>query len=93
MPRTKVSSRGFFTVISARTTRNSMPGMDDGWLPEDNFTHFDASGNARMVDIGGKGETDRIAVAAGRVIMAPETCRMVREGTDRKGRCHSVWHG
>jgi len=50
-----------------------------------NFTHFDASGNARMVDISGKGETDRIAVAAGRVIMAPETCRMVREGTTAKG--------
>lgn len=49
------------------------------------FTHFDASGNARMVDVGGKKETNRCAVAAGRVEMNPGTWRMVREGTTAKG--------
>jgi cyclic pyranopterin monophosphate synthase len=49
------------------------------------FTHFDAAGNARMVDISGKISTNRLAVAAGRVIMAPETLRMVREGLTAKG--------
>ncbi|MDD3619204.1 MAG: cyclic pyranopterin monophosphate synthase MoaC [Desulfobulbaceae bacterium] len=49
------------------------------------FTHFDAAGNARMVDISGKDTTSRLAVAAGRVIMAPETWRMVREGRAAKG--------
>lgn len=49
------------------------------------FTHFDASGNARMVDVGGKKETNRRAVAAGRVEMNPGTWRMVREGTTAKG--------
>ena len=45
------------------------------------FTHFDEAGNARMVDVGGKGETVRRAVAAGAVTMAPEAYRMVRSGT------------
>jgi len=49
------------------------------------FSHFDAAGNARMVDIGGKNSTDRLAVAAGRVIMAPITRRMVLEGRTTKG--------
>lgn len=49
------------------------------------FSHFDESGNARMVDISGKSTTDRLAVAAGRVIMAPDTRRMIREGKTAKG--------
>ena len=49
------------------------------------FTHFDEAGNARMVDVGAKGETVRRAVAAGAVTMAPEAYRMVRSGTMRKG--------
>lgn len=49
------------------------------------FTHFDEAGNARMVDVGGKGETVRRAVAAGAVTMAPEAYRMVRSGTMAKG--------
>ncbi|MDW7773106.1 MAG: cyclic pyranopterin monophosphate synthase MoaC [Desulfobulbaceae bacterium] len=52
---------------------------------EKRFSHFDAAGNARMVNIGGKKETVRRAVAAGRVEMNPETYRMVREGTTAKG--------
>ena len=53
--------------------------------PKDSFTHFDDSGNARMVDVGSKSDTNRLAIAAGRVIMEPETCRMVREGATAKG--------
>jgi len=51
----------------------------------DDFTHFDASGNARMVDVGSKTETRREAVASGKVRMKPETYRMVREGSAAKG--------
>jgi cyclic pyranopterin phosphate synthase len=50
-----------------------------------NFSHFDASGNARMVDVGSKNETSREAIAAGTVIMNSETFRMVQEGTAAKG--------
>lgn len=49
------------------------------------LTHFDAEGNARMVDVGGKPDTDRVAVATGRVTMAPETATLIREGRARKG--------
>ena len=49
------------------------------------LTHFDASGRARMVDVGSKDETVRVAVATGRVEMQPETMRLVREGKAAKG--------
>ena len=49
------------------------------------LTHFDAAGNARMVDVGGKEVTDRIARAAGRVTMAPETLALIEAGGMAKG--------
>ena len=49
------------------------------------LTHFDASGRARMVDVGDKEETERVAVASGRVRMAPATATLVREGRAAKG--------
>jgi cyclic pyranopterin phosphate synthase len=49
------------------------------------LTHFDASGRARMVDVGDKDETIRTAVATGRVEMLPETVQLVREGRAAKG--------
>ena len=49
------------------------------------FSHFDASGNAWMVDVGSKEETNRIAVAAGTIRMKPETYQMVKKGRAAKG--------
>jgi len=49
------------------------------------FTHFDAAGNAAMVDVSAKPATDRTATARARVTMRPETAAMIREGTARKG--------
>jgi cyclic pyranopterin monophosphate synthase len=49
------------------------------------FTHFDASGNAAMVDVSAKPETDRTATARVRVVMRPATLAMIREGTAKKG--------
>lgn len=49
------------------------------------LTHFDASGRARMVEVSGKDETVRTAIATGRVEMQPETVRLVREGRAAKG--------
>jgi cyclic pyranopterin phosphate synthase len=54
------------------------------------FTHFDEAGNARMVDVSGKAETERVAVAKGRVEMAPETARLIAEGGVKKGDVLSV---
>ena len=49
------------------------------------LTHFDAEGRAQMVDVSGKPVTDRVAVAEGHVVMAPETLAHVVQGTARKG--------
>ncbi len=49
------------------------------------FTHFDASGRATMVDVSDKAETKRTAVARGSVRMKPSTIDMVREGQAGKG--------
>jgi cyclic pyranopterin phosphate synthase len=54
------------------------------------LTHFDAEGNARMVDVSEKAETERIAVARGAVIMAPETLALIRAGNVKKGDVLSV---
>jgi cyclic pyranopterin phosphate synthase len=49
------------------------------------LTHFDRKGSARMVDVGAKDETQRIAVASGRISMKPATFRLVVEGGAKKG--------
>jgi len=49
------------------------------------FTHFDADGQAHMVDIASKDVTKRIARAGGRIAMRPETLASVRAGSASKG--------
>ena len=59
--------------------------MADGSGQSGALTHFDGAGRARMVDVGGKEETERVAVASGRVAMRPETTALIREGRAAKG--------
>lgn len=54
------------------------------------FTHFDAEGKARMVDVSDKAETERIATAKGRILMQPETVALIRDGGVKKGDVLSV---
>ncbi len=49
------------------------------------LTHFDAAGNAAMVDVSAKPATDRSATARVSVAMQPETLAMIQAGTARKG--------
>ena len=49
------------------------------------FTHFDEAGNAIMVDVGKKNETERVADAAGRITMSAEALELVKSGTVKKG--------
>lgn len=49
------------------------------------LTHFDAAGQAHMVDVGAKAETHRLARATGRIVMRPETLALVRRGDAKKG--------
>ncbi len=52
-------------------------------MPE--LTHLDEQGQAHMVDVGAKAETEREALAAGRVRMQPETLQLLRAGDLPKG--------
>ena len=54
------------------------------------FTHLDDEGNAVMVDVSAKPETERIATARGSVIMAPETMELIVAGQVKKGDVLSV---
>jgi cyclic pyranopterin phosphate synthase len=54
------------------------------------LTHFDSEGNARMVDVSEKSETERTATAKGAVIMSPETLRLIKSGGVKKGDVLSV---
>ncbi len=49
------------------------------------LTHFDAAGQAHMVDIADKGITRRIAIAGGSIRMLPATLARIREGSAAKG--------
>lgn len=49
------------------------------------LTHFDADGQAHMVDVSGKAVTDRVALAEGFVRMTAETLALVTSGTAKKG--------
>lgn len=49
------------------------------------LTHFDQTGRARMVDVGDKATTHRVAVAGGSVVMEPATLALIREGRAAKG--------
>ena len=54
------------------------------------LSHIDSIGSARMVDVGHKPDTERVAVAAGEVHMRPETLALVRAGQIKKGDVLSV---
>ena len=49
------------------------------------LTHFDAQGQAHMVDVSGKAETHRVARAAGRIRMQPATMAQIVSGSAKKG--------
>lgn len=53
-------------------------------MPSD-FTHFDAQGAARMVDIADKAVTRRVARAGGAIVMEPATLALIRTGGAKKG--------
>jgi cyclic pyranopterin monophosphate synthase len=54
-------------------------------LVGDQLTHVDEQGQAHMVDVGAKPDSERVAVAGGRVTMQPETLRLIRAGALKKG--------
>ena len=51
----------------------------------DQLTHFDAQGQAHMVDVGDKAATRRLAVAQGLIRIEPATLRLIEAGSAKKG--------
>ena len=51
----------------------------------EDFTHFNDQGRARMVDVGEKAPSHRTAVAGARVLVSPETFRLIQTGGMKKG--------
>ncbi|TAJ86908.1 MAG: cyclic pyranopterin monophosphate synthase MoaC [Reyranella sp.] len=49
------------------------------------LTHFDDSGNAHMVDVGGKDVTERVATARATIVMQPATLKLIRDKKAAKG--------
>ena len=49
------------------------------------LTHFDAHGQAHMVDVGAKAATHRTAIAQGRIVMNSDTLAIILSGTAKKG--------
>jgi cyclic pyranopterin phosphate synthase len=54
-------------------------------VSEQRLTHLDETGRARMVDVGAKDITERVARARARIRMSPDTARAVQEGNGPKG--------
>ena len=59
-------------------------------MTEKKLSHLDETGRARMVDVGHKPITERMAVAKGEVIMQPETLELIQQGALKKGDVLSV---
>jgi cyclic pyranopterin monophosphate synthase len=57
---------------------------------ENKLTHLDDQGNANMVDVGDKPDSQRTATASGRVLMKPETLRLIKDGNIKKGDVLSI---
>ena len=70
-------------MAAPRTDLMTQPGTPPTLTPI--LTHFDADGQAHMVDVGDKRETRRVAVAQGRITMQPATFAMIQSGTAKKG--------
>jgi cyclic pyranopterin phosphate synthase len=54
-------------------------------MVQNKLTHFDEAGNARMVDVGSKPATARVAIAGGEISMSPATYALLADGRMAKG--------
>ncbi len=59
-------------------------------MTQSRLTHIDETGQARMVDVGAKPDTERVAVAAGEVHLQATTLALIRQGQMKKGDVLSV---
>lgn len=89
-----IESGGLRSMLRSHDARRARTPSGEGrgvtfvllYLPDMSvLTHFDSEGQAHMVDVSAKLPTARVAVAAGRICMAPDTLALIREGRAGKG--------
>ena len=82
-----MAGRGGKAAGSAAKSAKSGPRLSASPnTPESrHFTHFDAAGQAHMVDVAAKDVTRRVARAGGRIVMQPATFALIRSGSASKG--------
>ncbi len=68
-----------------QTATKNMPKANSKKSAPQALTHFDASGQAHMVDVADKAVTHRVAIATGRIAMQPATLALIASGTSKKG--------
>jgi cyclic pyranopterin phosphate synthase len=73
------------SAASGKATSTDRPEATARALQKPHFTHFDAAGQAHVVDVAGKIVTKRVARAGGRIVMRPATLALIRAGTAAKG--------
>src|ERR1700760_2580208 len=76
--------RRAIAVSTVGSPPSSQGSMNDS-SHSSGLTHFDAQGQAHMVDVGGKAETRRVARATGSIRMQPATLAAIAEGSASKG--------
>jgi cyclic pyranopterin monophosphate synthase len=81
---TALAATSALTPTPASAAHPAPPARAAAAVPSP-LTHFDAQGQAHMVDVAGKNETHRIARAAGSIRMQPETLALIAQGTAKKG--------
>jgi len=92
-PVAQVQTKGIAVALSRSKANTAKKAGKAGTLPRatasapdiPHFTHFDAQGQAHMVDVAGKDVTRRVARAGGRIVMRPETLALIRGGGGKKG--------
>jgi cyclic pyranopterin phosphate synthase len=85
-PATAMAAAGAVAGTPAPKARRTAAGPPAPELGDNgHFTHFDARGQAHMVDVADKDVTKRVARARGRIVMQPATLAAIRAGDTKKG--------
>ena len=72
--------------MNSQSNNAPVPPVDPADNPQSgHLTHFDATGQAHMVDVGAKAQTHRVAIAAGTIRMQAATLALIESGTAKKG--------
>jgi len=72
-------------AVAPESARTAAPAPGPQAVGPAALSHFDAAGQAHMVDVGAKAPTQRLARASGAITMAPATLALIQSGTAGKG--------